>query len=78
MGPGGGDHDSREGYGANKIAAENALLDSGHPVTVIRAKVHREGAGRPREWMFVKRVLDQRPAVFWRTPAGAATTPQPR
>ena len=65
MNPGGGDYDSREGYGANKVAAENALLDSGHPVTVIRAsKVHGEGAGRPREWMFVKRVLDKRPAVF--------------
>ena len=63
--PGGGEHDSREGYGANKVAAENALLDSGHPVTVIRAsKVHGEGAGRPREWMFVKRALDRRPAVF--------------
>ena len=47
------------------MAAENALLDSGHPVTVIRAsKVHGEGAARPREWMFVKRVLDRRPAVF--------------
>ena len=65
MNPGGGEYDSREGYGANKIAAENALLDSVHPVTVIRAsKVHGEGAGRPREWMFVKRVLDHRPAVF--------------
>lgn len=65
MVPGGGDYDSREGYGANKVAAEHALLDSGHPVTVIRAsKVHGEGAGRPREWMFVKRVLDKRPAVF--------------
>ena len=65
MRPGAGDYDSREGYGANKVAAENALLDSGHPVTVIRAsKVHGEGAARPREWMFVKRVLDRRPAVF--------------
>ena len=65
MNPGGGEYDSREGYGANKVAAENALLDSGHPVTVIRAsKVHGEGAGRPREWMFVKRALDRRPAVF--------------
>lgn len=65
MAPGGGDYDSRAGYGANKVAAEHALLDSGHPVTVIRAsKVHGEGAGRPREWMFVKRVLDQRPVVF--------------
>ena len=65
MDPGWEEYDTREGYGANEVAAENALLDSSHPVTVIRAsKVHGEGAGRPREWMFVKRVLDQRPAVF--------------
>ena len=32
---------------------------------MIRAsKVHGEGAARPREWMFVKRVLDARSAVF--------------
>ena len=65
MRPGTGDYQSREGYGANKVAAENTLLGSGHPVTVIRAsKVHGEGAALPREWMFVKRVLDRRPAVF--------------
>jgi nucleoside-diphosphate-sugar epimerase len=65
MPPGDGDYTSREGYGANKVAAERVLLDSGFPVTVIRAsKVHGEGAARPREWMFVKRVLDRRPAVF--------------
>ena len=59
------DHDSRAGYGANKVAAERVLLDSGLPVTVVRAsKVHGEGAARPREWLFVKRVLDRRPAVF--------------
>jgi nucleoside-diphosphate-sugar epimerase len=65
MEPAAGDYDSPEGYGANKVAAERALLDSGHPVTVIRAsKVHGEGASRPREWMFVKRILEGRPAVF--------------
>ena len=63
--PGGGDHDSREGYGANKIAAEQVLLDSGPPVTVLRpSKIHGPGAARPREWVFVRRVLDRRPAVF--------------
>jgi nucleoside-diphosphate-sugar epimerase len=47
------------------VAAERVLLDSGLPVTVIRAsKVHGEGAARPREWIFVKRALDRRPAVF--------------
>lgn len=65
MRPSDADYNSREGYGANKVAAEHVLLDSDLPVTVIRAsKVHGEGAARPREWMFVKRVLDRRPAVL--------------
>jgi nucleoside-diphosphate-sugar epimerase len=59
------DWNSREGYGANKVAAEQVLLDSGHDVTVLRpSKVHGVGATRPREWMFVRRVLDAREAVF--------------
>jgi len=59
--PGRGDPASREGYGANKIAAESTLLDSGLPVTVLRAgKVHGPGAKRPREWVFAKRALDGR------------------
>jgi nucleoside-diphosphate-sugar epimerase len=63
--PGGGDYTTREGYGVNKVAAEQVLLDSGAPVTVLRpSKVHGAGATRPREWVFVKRVLDRRPAVF--------------
>lgn len=58
-------YDSREGYGPNKVAAEHVLLDSDRPVTVIRpSKVHGPGATNPREWFFVKRILDQRPAVF--------------
>ena len=62
---GDGNYDSREGYGANKVAAEQVFLDSGRPVTVLRpSKVHGEGAVRPREWVFVKRVLDRRPAVL--------------
>jgi nucleoside-diphosphate-sugar epimerase len=65
MAPGDMDFNSREGYGANKVAAEQVLLDSGHPVTVLRpSKVHGPGNARPREWVFVKRVLDRRPAVF--------------
>ena len=41
------------------------LLDSGLPVTVLRpSKIHGAGSSRPREWVFVKRVLDRRPAVF--------------
>ena len=65
MAPGSGDYMSREGYGANKIAAEQVLLDSGCPVTVLRpSKIHGPGSRQPREWVFVKRVLDRRPAVF--------------
>jgi nucleoside-diphosphate-sugar epimerase len=63
--PSEGSHESREGYGANKVAAEQVLLASGRPVTVLRpSKIHGEGATRPREWIFVKRILDRRPAVF--------------
>ena len=65
MAPGDGDYATREGYGANKVAAEWVLLDSGLPVSVLRpSKVHGRGAVTPREWVFVKRVLDRRPAVF--------------
>jgi nucleoside-diphosphate-sugar epimerase len=59
------DYNSREGYGANKVAAELVLLESGLPVTVLRpSKIHGRGAAPAREWLFVKRVLDRRPAVF--------------
>jgi nucleoside-diphosphate-sugar epimerase len=63
--PGDGDYTTQEGYGANKVAAEQVFLDSGAQVTVLRpSKVHGAGGTRPREWVFVKRVLDGRPAVF--------------
>ena len=65
LAPGDGDYQTRDAYGANKVAAERVLLDSGQPVTVLRpSKIHGEGASPPREWVFVKRVLDRRPAVF--------------
>jgi nucleoside-diphosphate-sugar epimerase len=71
MAPGSGDYMSREGYGANKVAAEQVLLDGGAPVTVLRpSKIHGPGSRQPREWVFVKRVLDRRPAVFL-APRGA-------
>jgi nucleoside-diphosphate-sugar epimerase len=64
VGPGDGDYTTREGYAANKIAAEQVLLGSGRQVTVLRpSKVHGAGGSRPREWFFVKRVLDRRPAL---------------
>ena len=63
--PGERDYMTREGYGENKVAAEQILVECGAPVTVLRpSKIHGEGARRPREWVFVKRVLDGRPAVF--------------
>jgi nucleoside-diphosphate-sugar epimerase len=59
------DYQSRDGYGACKVAAEQVLLDSAAPVTVLRpGKIHGRWAARPREWVFVKRVLDRRPAVL--------------
>lgn len=57
--------DSAAGYGPNKVAAEQVLLQSGMPVSVLRpSRIHGVGAARPREWVFVKRVLDRRPAVL--------------
>ena len=65
MAAGDGDFTTREGYGANKVAAEQVLLESGFPVTVLRpSKIHGAGVRLPREWVFVKRALDRRPAVF--------------
>ncbi|HTJ69721.1 MAG TPA: NAD-dependent epimerase/dehydratase family protein [Actinospica sp.] len=65
MAPGDMDYRSREGYGPNKVAAEHVALDSGLPISVLRpSRVHGVGSGRPREWVFVKRVLDRRPAVL--------------
>jgi nucleoside-diphosphate-sugar epimerase len=65
LAPGDSDYRSREGYGANKVAAEQVLLGSGLPVTVLRpSKIHGQGATPPREWVFVKRVLDRRPALL--------------
>jgi nucleoside-diphosphate-sugar epimerase len=65
MKPGDMPYNSPQGYGANKVAAEQVLLDSGLPVTVLRpSKVHGEGAAPPREWYFVKRTLDRRPTLL--------------
>ncbi|MEP6697067.1 MAG: NAD-dependent epimerase/dehydratase family protein [Pseudonocardiales bacterium] len=59
------DFNSRTGYGPNKVAAENVLLDSGLPVTVFRpSKIHGDGALPAQTWVFVKRVLDRRPVVL--------------
>lgn len=59
-----GDPTSRDGYAANKVAAEQVLLDHGAPVTVLRpSKVYGVGISRPREWWVVRRVLDDRPHI---------------
>ena len=61
--PGTSDHRSRQGYGANKVAAEQVLLDSGAPVTVLRpSKIHGEGA-RPRAGHLTDGRHDARPRL---------------
>ena len=63
--PGDVDHRTREGYGPNKVAAELVALDSGLPISILRpSRVHGVGSERPREWVFVKRVLDGRSTLL--------------
>jgi nucleoside-diphosphate-sugar epimerase len=63
--PGDMDYQTREGYGPNKVAAELVALESGLPISILRpSRVHGVGSSRAREWVFVKRVLDRRPAVL--------------
>jgi nucleoside-diphosphate-sugar epimerase len=65
MKPGDLPYHSPRGYGANKVAAEQVLLDSGLPVTVLRpSKIHGEAAAPPRTWYFVGRALDCRPTLL--------------
>lgn len=62
--PGDGDPTSRDGYAANRVAAEQRLLDNGAPVTVLRpSKAYGVGIGRPREWFVVRRALDGRERI---------------
>ena len=59
------DYNPREGYGASKVAAEHVVLDSGMAVSVLRpSRIYGVGAPQPREWVFVKRVLDGRAHVL--------------
>ena len=56
-----GHYNSADGYAANKVAAEQVLLDSGLPVSVLRlGLVHGIGGNAAREWFVVRRVLDGR------------------
>jgi nucleoside-diphosphate-sugar epimerase len=54
-----------ETYGGGKAILEQALFDAGKlPVTALRpAAVCGPGSRHLREWWFIKRVLDGRPAV---------------
>ena len=48
-------------YATGKVALEQAWLTSTVPTTVLRpGAIHGPGCRQPREWMFVKRVLDGR------------------
>jgi nucleoside-diphosphate-sugar epimerase len=50
-------------YSTRKVALETVLLDSALPVTVLRpGAIVGPGSVFPREWWFVKRALDLRPA----------------
>jgi nucleoside-diphosphate-sugar epimerase len=52
-------------YSTRKVALEQVLLDgAGPPVTVLRpCAIHGPGSRHPREWWFVKRMLDRRAAI---------------
>jgi nucleoside-diphosphate-sugar epimerase len=52
-------------YSTRKVALERALLDEATtPVTILRpAAIHGPGSIHPREWWFVKRMLDKRPVI---------------
>lgn len=51
-------------YAGRKRAAELALLASSLPTTVVRpAGIHGVNSPQPREWFYVKRVLDRRQRV---------------
>jgi nucleoside-diphosphate-sugar epimerase len=52
-------------YSTRKIALERHLLDeSAAPVTILRpCAISGLGSRHPREWWFVKRILDRRPVI---------------
>lgn len=51
----------RDTYATGKVALERAWLDSDVPTTALRAAaIHGPGCVQPREWTFVRRVLDAR------------------
>jgi nucleoside-diphosphate-sugar epimerase len=55
---------SDETYSTRKVALEQTVLDGPLPTTVIRAcAIYGPGSAAPREWFFVKRILDGRKHV---------------
>lgn len=54
-----------ETYSTRKVALERRLLDhANRPVTILRpAAIHGTHSTHPREWWFVKRMLDGREAI---------------
>lgn len=52
-------------YSTRKVALERRLLERARmPVTVLRpCAIHGPQSGHPREWWFVKRMLDKRKAI---------------
>jgi nucleoside-diphosphate-sugar epimerase len=53
-----------ETYSTRKVALERTLLDADWPVTVLRpGAIHGVGSLHPREWWFVKRMLDARAVI---------------
>ena len=52
-------------YATRKVALEQALLDKMlRPTTILRpAAIHGEGSRKPREWWFLKRILDGRRCI---------------
>jgi nucleoside-diphosphate-sugar epimerase len=54
-----------ETYSTRKVAIERLLLDKGRrPVTILRpCAIHGPWSNHPREWWFVKRMLDGRRAI---------------
>ncbi|MGC8498460.1 MAG: NAD-dependent epimerase/dehydratase family protein [Acidimicrobiales bacterium] len=68
--------DAGASYGGAKVAAEEVLLACDAPVSVLRpSKVHGARSRRPREWIFVRRVLDGRDVVLLRDGGRGADHP---
>ncbi len=72
------DEDGPSTYSTRKVALERALLDEGTtPVTILRpGAIHGPGSIHPREWWFVKRMLDDRAVIpiAWRGESRFHTT----